>query len=1634
MRIIFFLLIPLLLQSQLINSQTLKSLADQKGKYLGNLMRNGFFEDPYGFNEGATDNLASTEYNTLVVGNKMKMSALLNTRPTDPFNVQISDIKTSNIDTFVNYANSNGMRKRGHVMVWYKQIPTWLANEAPGWTAQEVYDFTESYIKTLSSYTAGKIDEWDVLNEAIISSGFRTGTWYDIVNTEANDAGEIGYLTFFSNLFKWAREADPNVPLFYNDYNIEEYGTDKNTFLINMVQDLKNAPYNSPIDGVGLQSHFPLATITADATFIEKVGQTIDELGAMGFTANITELDLRMCEGDGTTLEQQKAAYKEIVKTAFSKANCNTILIWGISDNDSWIPGSKPGCDFATPHDENFQQKPAYFGIREALQELNADLINNIGSFDIANPLNSWTTNTNNNGNFNVITSESYFGTSSLKTTVTAANISDVSISNTYDFPIATNTTYTASFYLKGTVGNEFTISLMNGSTQISAQTDKTTLDEWTYYTFSFTSTNASSSGKIKINFKEIGDYYLDEFIIKKGASSKWYVSESGSNSNSGSESSPFKTINHAINNAWVTGDIIYVMNGTYQNNGFDDGTLDNGNVVYINRLGTLNGPLVIKNYPGHSPKIEFDGSGGFIANKAQYLEISGFEIQGPNKKITKESAAANRLIKDNFFKGKGIAIWASGTQTDGNKGHHIILHSNKIYDCPGSGIRIDNADYCVITNNEVFNTTTYSSSGESAIVLAQSKSIDSESKIKMRITKNKAYDNVNKIHYFNSSYSCSNSTDYACEDYPNIIDGSGCYITRNNDRGTGANDENPNGQYEGSFLFANNIAYGNGINGVVVHKSDNSIVMNNTVYFNGAVPLDEGRQNAGGITINNSNNVRIYNNISWTRYPTDVGYKKYGSPTDLIGSNNILINGSSDISNLNTDMITLEVTDALFVDQNNFDFRLSLESNALNAGANNNDIILLTDDVTTYEYLPKYDIENNSRVLNISDVGAFESVDISGNGIADHLKRNKYTFDNVLNNEGFMGTNGVTLSQPIKGEIKATITDASNYPKFYQNNTYFVDANTNKKLQITLVNKSPKNRITFVVKDANGENPSYTGNAIIPSDGVSDDPIQTITYDLSENSNWTGEQSEWFLQLTQVNPLTKSAGTIQIQELLFYSHKWTGATNNDWNTASNWDTGSVPISSSNVYIPGGLTNYPTASNAVEINSVSIASGATLIAQSTFSADATYSRNLTTDNWYLISSALENEALADFIESHQLAVGQNPKIGLAPYDNSKEEMNNRWNYLTSETTGYFESGTGYSLKLDSIRNISFTGKMPTSDFNNLKLSDHSGTNGTSYNLKGNPYPSYVSLTDLLNINNTGNNNLLTESTIWIWDGDEYDTFNLGSNYYIAPGQSFFVSADGASNTFSITEAIQSHQTSDTFQKNSTSKSQIILKISDGTITKKTKINYTDMATVGFDDGYDSSIFAGNSNPFEVYTQLTSESEGENLAIQSLPKQFENIMIPLGINALSRKEIVFSIETLNLPKDVKVFLEDREINTFTRLDLSNSSYKITLNNDLNGTGRFYLYTSYDALGLNDDLSLNEINIYVQVPQRQLRVSGGLEETTKISVYDIQGRLVLIKMFGQNSNSTNIDISDINQGIYLVKVESGKKIKNKKIIIY
>jgi GH35 family endo-1,4-beta-xylanase len=364
----FKLLLPLVVWIGLsnLNAQPLRQIAASKGKFIGNIMSNNFLNN-YQVESGNHDAIAKTEYNIFVTENAMKMDALLPNQPANPFNVTISDINTINIDRFVNYARSHNMRTRGHVMIWFSQAPAWLTNAAPGWTSQQVYDFSRTYITALATYCAGKIDEWDVLNEAITDGtpGYRPA-WYSVVNSQPNNDGQIGYFNYIKSLFIWARNADPAAKLFYNDYSIEPFGENKNNFMRTLVKDLKSA--GAPIDGVGFQSHFDLDGMNSD--FFNSVGQSIDDLGTAGLEVALTELDIRRCNGFGSDAIQ-RSAYQSIVSTALSRSNCKSVLIWGISDGNSWIPAfSNYQCGDATLHNTSFQKKQAYFGVQDALNGL----------------------------------------------------------------------------------------------------------------------------------------------------------------------------------------------------------------------------------------------------------------------------------------------------------------------------------------------------------------------------------------------------------------------------------------------------------------------------------------------------------------------------------------------------------------------------------------------------------------------------------------------------------------------------------------------------------------------------------------------------------------------------------------------------------------------------------------------------------------------------------------------------------------------------------------------------------------------------------------------------------------------------------------------------------------------------------------------------------------------------------------------------------------------------------------------------------------------------------------------------------------------------------------------------------------
>lgn len=613
----------------------------------------------------------------------------------------------------------------------------------------------------------------------------------------------------------------------------------------------------------------------------------------------------------------------------------------------------------------------------------------------------------------------------------------------------------------------------------------------------------------------------------------------------------------------------------------------------------------------------------------------------------------------------------------------------------------------------------------------------------------------------------------------------------------------------------------------------------------------------------------------------------------------------------------------------------------------------------------------------------------------------------------------------------------------------------------ITLTNTSLVIGTSIIVVDnsASPDGGTYIGSR---SSETSYSDYYTL---LENNSNWSTSTTdgESFL------PFSQEAFTIN-------STTWTGASSSVWNLSGNWNNG-IPTSSSSVSIPdvstspvissgttalaGNVTissgeiltinsgNGLTVSGSLTVTGdLTVSSGGSLILKGTSSDNMTYNRNIGTTNWYLVSSPFVGQTIVDFYTNESPALGSGTgdtqNVAIAPYDNSQSAATDRWNYYSEgqvdgangdDTTDTFTAGKGYSIKMQATGDVSFIGTLSTDDVD-IAITDGSGGGGNTFNLLGNPFPSFIagnsnasSSNNLLSINTAS----LTEATFWLWDqgSSTYDAFNQASSaFHIAPGQGFFVSSTG-SNTFSFTEAMQSHQTTDTFRNSDpNTRPEILLEMRDGSVVRDADIYYIDGTTTGFDNGYDSTIFGGASNSFTIYTGLVSDSQGEKLGIQSLPPvDYENMIIPVGIIASSGSQITISANAINLPNDIKVFIEDKTDNSFTILD-DTTDFTTTLPSDLNGLGRFFLHTTSLALS-NDEANLDYLSIYTS-SQQNLKIIGVQSGNANVRIYNIMGIEVLNSSF-EGRGSNDITLPSLKTGVYIIKLELETGTINKKIII-
>ena len=494
----------------------------------------------------------------------------------------------------------------------------------------------------------------------------------------------------------------------------------------------------------------------------------------------------------------------------------------------------------------------------------------------------------------------------------------------------------------------------------------------------------------------------------------------------------------------------------------------------------------------------------------------------------------------------------------------------------------------------------------------------------------------------------------------------------------------------------------------------------------------------------------------------------------------------------------------------------------------------------------------------------------------------------------------------------------------------------------------------------------------------------------------------------------------------------WVGSTNNDWDTASNWDTNSVPSSNDEVIIPGGLTNYPTASSIVNVSNINMNSGSSLIAESSLSGTITYNRNIPTGgtnppDFYLISSPVAGQDIDVFAATEELAVGTALNRGIGNYSNTTAS----WSYYQagSNGTGNFPQGEGRALALDASGDIAFRGTMPTTD---IGVSITSNVNG--YNLIGNPYPSYVAANNSANGTENlllANQNSLTEQTLWFWNEttDSYNQINHASTARnIKPTEGFFINANGAG-TFSVTETMQSHG-ADTFQR-TISRPEILLTLSDGEITRTADIFYIDGTTTGFDNGYDSSIFGSGDNSFAVYTRTVLGDSDNDLGIQSLPvDNYENTIIPVGINAVSGTKINISVSSSLIPDGINIYLEDTLEETFTLMN-DDALFSNELLTDHSGIGRFYLRTSAANLVNDNPYDVNSIKIF-STSRNNIRILNLPGGKNNIQMYDMLGKIIL------NTNIDggvvkNINLPNLTTGVYIVKLMTPEGSMDQKVII-
>lgn len=240
------------------------------------------------------------------------------------------------LDEAYQFAKSNHLPFKMHVLVWGNQQPAWIESLTVSEQEAEVIEWFEAVANRYP-----EIDMIEVVNEPINDPPFGdgNGNYAEALGGE----GDTGW-DWIVRAFELARSYFPNSELLLNEYGLLN-SADRTAEYAGIVNLLKD---RNLIDGVGVQAH---AFSTRGSA--EEIAENLQVIAETGVPVYITELDI-----DGPSDEEQLADYKKIFPVLWKHASVKGITLWG------WRPGLWRDEEDAELVDENGEVRPAFTWLR----------------------------------------------------------------------------------------------------------------------------------------------------------------------------------------------------------------------------------------------------------------------------------------------------------------------------------------------------------------------------------------------------------------------------------------------------------------------------------------------------------------------------------------------------------------------------------------------------------------------------------------------------------------------------------------------------------------------------------------------------------------------------------------------------------------------------------------------------------------------------------------------------------------------------------------------------------------------------------------------------------------------------------------------------------------------------------------------------------------------------------------------------------------------------------------------------------------------------------------------------------------------------------------------------------------------